>query len=311
MERYAYCNWVVIAITCWVSYLGFRNRGFETDYFFWPEAILARKQYYRLITPGFLHLDTFHLVMNMVSLYFFGPLIETIFGPVQFLVIYLGAIVAGNLLALWIHRHHDYRALGASGGVCGIIFAYILYFPHSRINPYLLPMGIPAAWYAVVFLLASFYGMQRQLTNVGHDAHLGGALAGMFAAAALHPSAIYQSPWLFAGVSLGTALLFIYMARRPLFTPLEGFDFTKETRRPIKLPGRFSPRRLFARARRSRPDSAEAVGRPDRRVDAILRKISSEGLHSLTAEERKLMDETSEKYRRRASQEKPKSIFPF
>jgi membrane associated rhomboid family serine protease len=311
MERYSYCNWLVIALTCWVSYLGFRRPGFEEEYLFWPEAILARRQFYRLVTSGFLHLNGPHLLMNMVSLYFFGPLIEKTFGPAQFLTIYLGAMVGGDLLALYVHRYHDYRALGASGGVSGVIFAYILLFPGGSISLYFLPIGIPSWLYAIAYLLASFYGMQRGLNNVGHDAHLGGALVGLFTAAALHPLAIRHNPWLFAAISAGTALLFIYMAQNPLFLPLEGLDFTKGTARPASRPGRFSLRSLFHFRRGKSQASPGTFSRPDRRVDAILQKISESGMDSLTEEEKKLLNEVSGRYRRRAAREKPKWGFPF
>ena len=64
----------------------------------------------------------------------FGPMVERFWGGTQFLVIYLAAILGGNLLSLLVHRHHDYRALGASGGVSGIILASVFMFPGLPIN---------------------------------------------------------------------------------------------------------------------------------------------------------------------------------
>jgi hypothetical protein len=184
-------------------------------------------------------------------------------------------------------------------------------FPGGRINMMFVPIGIPSWLYAVAFLLASFYGMQRQMTNVGHDAHLGGALVGLFTAAALHPNVVRYSPRLFAAISVGTALLFFYMARNPLFLPLEGFDFTKSHPRPPRQRWLVSLQRLFQFPRRRSRAAPETFLRPDRRVDAILQKISEKGIHCMTEEERKLMEEFSEKSRRRAAREKPKSGFPF
>jgi membrane associated rhomboid family serine protease len=301
----------VIAFTCWFSYRGFRDSGFEEDYLFWPQAVLARRQFYRLITSGFLHRDLMHLGMNMVVLYFFGPMIERVFGPVQFLIIYLGSILGGSLLALYVHRYHDYRALGASGGVSGILLAHILLFPGGKIYMYFVPIGIPSWLFAAVYLLSAFYGMHRQMTNVGHDAHLGGALVGLFTAASLHPEAIRSSPRLFAAISVGTALLFIYMARNPLFLPMEGFDFARRNPRAPRPSWRVWLQRLFPFKGRRSLASPGAFSWPDRRVDAILQKISAQGIHSLTQEERKLMDEVADKYRRREAREKPKSGFPF
>jgi membrane associated rhomboid family serine protease len=309
MERNAYCNLLVIAITCWFSWLGFRSPDFEEKYLFWPEAILSWKQRYRLLTSGFLHLDGVHLCMNMVSLYFFGPLIETMFGPIQFLTIYLGAIVGGNLLALYMHRYHDYRALGASGGVAGIIFAYVLLFPGGALRYPFLPIAIPAWLYAITYLLASFYGMKTGNTRVGHDAHLGGALVGLFTAAAFHPMAVRYNALLFSFIAIGTLLLFIYLAKNPMFLPMEGFDFTK-----WKTPHQPGPsfKSIFKIPRWTRrATSASSSAPPDKRIDAILQRIAEHGINSLTDEEKRLLNDTSAKYRRRAIRENPKWGFPI
>src|SRR5579872_648926 len=272
VERYPYCNWAVIAATCWVSFLGlrggFQDAAFQEKYLFWPEAILAWKQYYRLLTSGFLHLDLRHLLMNMLSLYFFGPVIEQFYGSAQFLGIYFGAMIGGNLLSLYVHRHHDYRALGASGGVAGVIFAHIFLFPGGRIGAMFLPVNIPSWLYAILYLLASFYGMQRGIGNVGHDAHLGGALVGLFTAAALHPVMIRFNPGLYGAIAAGTILLVIYLVRNPLFLPMEGFDFTKSRSRPPSQAARSWWRDRFQR--RKKPAAPARTLRPERQVDEIL-----------------------------------------
>ncbi len=308
MERYAYCNLLVIAITCWVSFLGFRDSAFQAKYIFWPEAILAWRQTYRVITSGFLHLNGSHLVMNMLSLYFFGPLIEHVYGPAQFLTIYLGAIIGGDLLALYVHRYHDYRSLGASGGVAGIIFAHILLFPGGNINLYYV-FGVPSWLFAIGYLVGSFYAMQRGMTNVGHDAHLGGALVGLFTAASFHPTVIRYNPWWFAGITVGTVLLFIYMTRNPLFLPLEGLDFTKPKARPPTWLKRLAG--FFNFTRRKSPVASSSSGPPERHIDALLRKISESGFDSLTKEEKATLNEISNQYRRRETRQNPKSGFPL
>jgi membrane associated rhomboid family serine protease len=288
MQPSALCNWLVILLTCGFSFAGFRDRRFEERFIFWPQAILGGRQYYRLVTSGFLHANGAHLGMNMLSLYFFGPMIEEFYGKAQFLLIYFAAIVGGNLLSLLVHRHHDYRAYGASGGVSGIILASIFLFPGGSIELFMVPVPIPSWLYAVGFLAASFYGMKNQIGNVGHDAHLGGALVGLYTAAALHPSIIRASPILFAAISAGTVLLFVYLSRNSLLLPAGGIRFPK-----------------FGRA-------AWRSGAPERKwtereIDAILAKISEKGIHSLTPEEQAALRETSDKYKRRAISEKPKS----
>jgi hypothetical protein len=165
--------------------------------------------------------------------------------------------------------------------------------------------------YAIIFLLVSFYGMQRKMDNVGHDAHLGGALVGLFTAAAFHPSDILYNPWWFGGISVGTALLIIYVARNPMFLPMEGLDFSRTKAQPSNGSGRFSFRSLFNFTSRKKPPGLGAFDRPERQIDEILRKISEDGLHSLTKEEQALLNKTSEKYRRQSERNKPQSGFPL
>src|SRR5437773_12317858 len=180
-----WCTWLIIGVTCVVSFRGFRSFGFEEKYIFNPAAILAGREYYRLVTPGFLHADMRHLMLNMFSLFFFGRGVESAVGSAQFLLIYFGAIVGGNLLSLYVHRHHEYRAYGASGGVCGILFAYILLFPGASISSFLLPVAVPGWLYVIVFMAGSFMAMKdNNRGNIGHDAHLGRAIVGLLVAAA-------------------------------------------------------------------------------------------------------------------------------
>src|SRR2546421_7736075 len=108
------CTLVLIGVTIFTSWQGFRSSIVEAKYIFNPEAILAGKQFYRLVTPAFLHADGIHLALNMLGLYLFGTPIEFYVGSFQFLLIYFGAIVGGSLLSLFVHRYHDYRAYGAS-----------------------------------------------------------------------------------------------------------------------------------------------------------------------------------------------------
>src|ERR1051326_6728705 len=193
-EPFAWCTWLLIIVTILVSLKAFRSYGFEEKYIFHPGHILAAKEFYRLVTPAFLHADFRHLGLNMLTLYLFGRGVEMWFGFAQFLLIYFAAVIGGNLLSLFVHRHHDYRAYGASGGVCGIIFASILFNPHGSISFLYIPIAIPNWLYAIGFLLTSFYGMkEHNRGNIGHDAHLGGAIIGFLLTAALSPEHVRQN----------------------------------------------------------------------------------------------------------------------
>jgi membrane associated rhomboid family serine protease len=215
-EPLAITNVVIIALTAYASYRGFVNSPFLNQFIFYNRAILADRQYYRLLSSGFLHADWTHLIFNMYSLYSFGSAVELLFGRVTFLAIYLAGIVGGNVLAIVLHRKQTYRALGASGGVCGVIFACIFLLPGTSVELFLLPIPIPAHIYAVGFMLFSYYGIHTQAGNIGHDAHLGGAIIGLLTATALHPSIVPQNPLLYATVMLlaVSLMVLLYMQQR-------------------------------------------------------------------------------------------------
>jgi membrane associated rhomboid family serine protease len=286
-EPLALCNLLVILLTVAVSCAGFRYSWVEEKYIFRPESILADKEYYRLITSGLLHSGWSHLLWNMVSLYLFGPILEWSLGRTYFLLIYFGSVIGGNLLSLYVHRHHDYRAYGASGGVCGIIFAYLLLFPGAGIMVY-LAVPIPGWLYAIGFIVGSFVAMKKAKDNIGHDAHLGGAIVGLLIAAALRPELALYNWKFFLLVFVPTVLLLVYLWLNPLFLP---------------VPPLFG--RPF-RARRKRPalprHKLEAL-----EVDAILDKIRRTGADSVTAEEKAVLEAVSEKLRRREESRKPES----
>lgn len=91
--------------------------------------VYNRKQYYRLITSSFTHVEILHILMNMFSLYNIGPLVELYFGHFYFLLIYFGSMIFGHLLSINIRHNNrdDYTmSIGASGAIYGIIGSYLL-----------------------------------------------------------------------------------------------------------------------------------------------------------------------------------------
>ncbi|MDT8389913.1 MAG: rhomboid family intramembrane serine protease [Lentisphaeria bacterium] len=211
-EPLAIATLAVLGITTYVSHRAFHNRGMLDAFIFSPAHIIRNKDYHRLITSGLIHADWPHLLFNMFSLYSFGSAIEFAFAPHVFLLIYTSSILGGNLLSLYLHRHHDYRALGASGGVCGVIFAAIFLLPGGGVMIFPVPFVLPSWLFAILFVLVSFFGMRKQSGRIGHDAHLGGALCGLAVATMIRPGIIAQSPLLYLAVVgiTGTLILYSY-----------------------------------------------------------------------------------------------------
>src|SRR5690606_9143149 len=202
---------IIIAATAIISFVAFSNREMFEKYKFNIGAILQRKEYVRLISAGFLHGDMMHLLFNMMTLYFFAPIVIQAFNPVGFLVVYFGSILLGNVFSLYLYKSQSwYSAIGASGGVSGILFASIAMIPDLGIYFFFIPIAIPGYIFGFLYFAYSVYMMlnPREGDNIGHAAHLGGAFFGLVYAVALEPERAVQHALYLAVM----ALPLMYMA---------------------------------------------------------------------------------------------------
>ncbi|TYB79746.1 rhomboid family intramembrane serine protease [Bizionia myxarmorum] len=169
---------VIIAANALISFKGFSDHPFFEKYKFHIGSIL-RGEKIRMFSSGFLHVDMAHLFFNMFSLFIFADVVIGFLGDIQFVVIYIGSLVMGNLLSLYFHKDEPhYSAVGASGAVMGVIYSAILLQPNMSLYMFFIPIPIPAYIFGIGYLLYSIYGMKNRLGNIGHDAHFGGAIGG-------------------------------------------------------------------------------------------------------------------------------------
>ena len=200
---------IVIGINVLVSMKGFNDPSFFEKYKFNTGAV-KRGEQIRILTSGFLHVSTAHLFFNMLTLYFFASLVVNLLGTVNFVIIYLGSLVLGNLLSFYFHRNEDfYTAVGASGAVSGILYSAILLQPGMSLYMFFIPIPIPAYIFGIGYLLYSIYGMRAQNDNIGHDAHFGGAIGGYVLTLAMAPF-LFQANTLMVGLlAIPIVILFI------------------------------------------------------------------------------------------------------
>ena len=195
---------VIIVANVIISYKGFGDFGFFEKYKFNVGAI-QRGEKVRLFSSGFLHVDNAHLFFNMFSLYFFAQVVINLMSVSSFIIIYVGSLLMGSLVSLYFHKHeYHYSAVGASGAVMGVIYAAILLQPGMSLYIFFIPIPIPAYIFGIGYLLYSIYGMKNSLGNIGHDAHVGGAVGGYILTLIL-------APWL-----LKTNLLMIVLLAIPI-----------------------------------------------------------------------------------------------
>lgn len=168
----------IIAINVIISFKGFDDVYFFRKYEFHVGSIRSGEQV-RMISSAFLHADIPHLAFNMLTLYFFAPVVYGNLGNLSFVLIYFGSLLFGSLLTMLFHKDdYSYRAIGASGAVTGVLYSAILLNPDMSLFLFFIPIPIPAYLFGIGYLLYSIYGMKAKNDNIGHTAHFGGAIGG-------------------------------------------------------------------------------------------------------------------------------------
>ena len=201
----------IIIVNVITSMKGFKDYSFINSYKFQVNRILAGEKI-RLLTSGFLHVDWTHLGFNMYALYLFGAIVTNGMGTLSFVIIYLGSLLTGSLYSLLFHKKEPYySAVGASGAVSGILFSGIILAPNKLYNFIFFPfVDIPGYILGVGYLLYSIYGMKKQLGNVGHAAHLGGAMGGFVLTLILKPEVFVTHTFVVALLAIPIILLLLF-----------------------------------------------------------------------------------------------------
>lgn len=198
---------VIIIVNVFISYKGFNDEYFFRKYQFHVGSIRAGEQF-RMITSAFLHADLFHLAFNMIALYSFAPVVTDYLGNFTFLLLYGGSLIFGSLLTMLFHGNdYNYRAVGASGAVTGIIYSAILLEPNMTIGIFgVIP--VPAYIFGIGYLLYSIYGMKAKRDNIGHTAHFGGAIGGYVITLLKDPAILQEHTLMVVLLAIPIVILF-------------------------------------------------------------------------------------------------------
>jgi membrane associated rhomboid family serine protease len=203
----------LIAINVIISFKGFNDLSFFRKYQFHVGSIRSGEQI-RMISSGFLHVDIGHLAFNMLSLYFFAPVVYGILNNFSFVLIYFASLIFGSLLTMIFHKDdYSYSAVGASGAVMGIIYSAILLDPSLDIYLFFIPIPIPGYIFGIGYLLYSIYGMKAKSDNIGHTAHFGGAIGGYLFTLMKKPSLFVDNTFMVLILAIPILILFV-MAKR-------------------------------------------------------------------------------------------------
>ena len=170
-----------------ISLQGFNNIAFFERYKLDPYKLFRYREYYRLLSSGFLHGSWIHLLINLFVFWQFGRFVEEhiflasfgkVFGSVMYLLLFILSVIIANIPGSFKHRDNPYYgSIGASGAVSAILFAYLLLNPWGKIYLYaIIPIYTVVA--AVLYLIYSQWASRNSKDNIDHAAHFYGAVFG-------------------------------------------------------------------------------------------------------------------------------------
>lgn len=185
---------LIIVTTAAISIWAFQRPDIFEKLLLSPYMVMQRKEWYRVISHGFLHVDWPHLIINMFVLYSFGNFMENAFklyssfAAFHFIALYFGGMIVASIPSLLKHKNdYAYRSVGASGAVSAVLFAYIFIAPWHKIL-FMAVLPIPSIIFAVLYLAYSSYMSKKGGDNINHDAHFYGAVFGFLYPILVNPT---------------------------------------------------------------------------------------------------------------------------
>ncbi len=187
---------IIVIITCLISYRAFEDQALRSRMAHVPYLEKKDKEYWRMLSSGFVHGGWVHLGINMFVLWQFGEIVESTFvilfgemmGKVNYLLLYILAIVFADVATYFKHQDNPgFASVGASGAVSAILFSYLIFAPWQNIYLYgIIP--IPTIIAALAYIAYSTWASKNRRDHVDHDAHLYGAIFGFLFTLVLKPS---------------------------------------------------------------------------------------------------------------------------
>lgn len=184
----SFLPFTILVITLLISFIALLSNRFFENIVMSPSRVVHNREYYRLISSGFGHINVGHFMLNAISLIFFGPplmdfLVDAydLNAPLVFLLIYISAIVISDLPDLIRHRHNPgYSSVGASGAISAVVAGAAISDPNLEVMLFFIPgLAVPGVVYALGYLAISIYFDYRGNGRVAHLAHAAGTVYGL------------------------------------------------------------------------------------------------------------------------------------
>lgn len=124
--------------------------------------IKNRKQYYRLISSGFVHDGVIHLLLNGMGIYYFATMIESMVGSIFTLLIFLFSVLGVVFFVVDAQKRIGLPSFGRFGGVLGLLLCAVMWFPEIKLGLLFIPIPIPGWIFCILFNLGSIIFLRRR-----------------------------------------------------------------------------------------------------------------------------------------------------
>lgn len=273
---------IIIIINIAFSLMAFGNIRIFEKLKFRIGDILGNKEYGRLLSSAFIHGSYMHLFLNMYVLHSFSQALGYFITVPQYLAIYFVSLIIGNLLPLFIHRNEsNYSAVGASGAVSGILYASIYFMPFGKIGIIFIPFGISSWMFGILYLIYTVWAAKKGNDNIGHDAHFGGAVAGLLIAFLIKPEIAYEN-WMIILAMMAPIAYFLF----DVFKGGSGGNLLKNFKRLDNEKSNYSNRSVDDLYNF---DQTKKI----RELNELLEKVNEKGLINLSDAEKSRLDTLS------------------
>lgn len=206
----------IFLATIATSIVAFSNEFLKQKFMLRPYSFVHQKNYFTILTSGLIHANYLHLAMNMLAFYYFAfflddafvrletgkylhsepsatqDMINMVLGHGKFLILYVGCMFIADITTIIKYKEvPSYASLGASGAISGVVISSVIIAPAALRT--ISIFGLPGWLFALLYIGVSYYLAQRSNDNIGHEAHLWGALGAIFLTPILYP----QASWTF------------------------------------------------------------------------------------------------------------------
>ena len=236
---------VIIVVN--VIFFIFQDR-IGTDFVLKTGGTFSLQTVMQLFTAGFMHMDFWHLLFNMWGLYIFGKLVTPYLNGKKFFLLYIAGVLAGNLLFIAFNWSNQNYLLGASGAVCAVMAAAATLEPDRKFVMLLMPFApLKTTTLVICYTILEFLFSFNRGSNIAHLAHLGGFIGG-------------------------------YIAMRITFGSNLPWDPLKKIFKSIPKPEFKMP----SQPKNASVEDADKTRVSSQELDALLNKLSTSGINSLT-----------------------------